>query len=129
VSPTALTLSKLRADGWTCQVVESWIPRINCRRDLFGVIDIVAVRRGQAPLAVQATSTANVSARIAKASREPRLRAWLGSGATFEVWGWGRRDGKWECRKTALTLDGLAGIRPMALTPRRRRKKLEPSLF
>ncbi len=86
-SPTQRTLAKLRADGWTCQVVEHWNPFSRTRLDLFGVIDIVAVRPG-AILGVQCTSMDNLSKRIAKAKAEPRLQAWLEAGGLFECHGW-----------------------------------------
>src|SRR3546814_2519291 len=58
-SPTARTLAKLRADGWLAWVVEKWIPQTRKRSDLFGFIDILALRDGEV-LAVQATSRSNV---------------------------------------------------------------------
>jgi hypothetical protein len=118
----------LRADGWTAQVVESWIPRLNIRRDLWGIGDVLAMKPGEPLLLVQCTSAANVSARIAKAKAEPRLRTWLACGQRFEVWGWDKRDGRWTCRKAVLLLDDIAGIVPI-LPPRRKRRKPEPCLF
>ena len=86
MSPTGRTLRWLRAEGWTAQVVELWIPRRNIRRDLWGVGDVLAMRPGEPLLLVQATSYANVSGRAAKAKLErgcgPGMRG------RFEVWGW-----------------------------------------
>ncbi|MCC6425037.1 MAG: hypothetical protein IT447_16300 [Phycisphaerales bacterium] len=79
MTPTSRTLNKLRLTGWTCQTVEQWIPRLNIRRDLWGVGDVLAMREGSAVLLVQCTSGTNISARIAKAVSEPRLRTWLAS--------------------------------------------------
>lgn len=90
VSPTERTLRLLREMGYQVEVVERWNPYSKTRQDLFGCIDLVAVREGFPVLGVQATSRSNVSARVRKAEQEPRLTPWLASGATFEVWGWGR---------------------------------------
>lgn len=127
-TPTARTLNLLRAEGWTCQVVESWIPRLNVRRDLFGVADVLAMKLGESVLLIQATSTPNVSSRINKAKAEPRLRTWLACGHRFEVWGWDMRGGRWECRRIPLLLDDMNNVAAMA-PPRRKRRNVEPSLF
>ncbi len=128
-TPTARTLNLLRAEGWTCQVVESWIPRLNIRRDLFGVADVLAVKPGEsAVLLIQCTSTPNVASRFGKAKAEPRLRTWLACGQRFEVWGWDKRGGRWECRRIPLVLDDLSNVAAMT-PPRRKRLKAEPCLF
>ena len=128
MTPTARTLTALRAAGWTVQTVESWIPGANIRRDLWGVGDILAMQAGMPLLLVQATSDGNVSARVAKAKREPRLKTWLRCGATFEVWGWLKRGGRWTCRRVPIVLDDLAGVVAI-VPPRRKRRREEPSLF
>jgi hypothetical protein len=65
MTPTARSLAYLRKDGWRCSVVEQNVPRTNIKRDLFGFIDILALRGGEV-LAVQTTSATNVSARLHK---------------------------------------------------------------
>jgi len=126
MTPTARTLAALRSDGYTPAVVEAWIPRLNIRRDLFGVGDVLAVRPGTPPLLIQCTTGDHHSNRVNKAKSESRLRAWLQSGATFEVWSWSKRDDQWECRKTPLVLDEI-DIR--AIEPPRQRQKHEENLF
>jgi hypothetical protein len=42
LSPTELSLRHLRERGYDCDVVERWIPGANIRRDMIGIIDIVA---------------------------------------------------------------------------------------
>jgi hypothetical protein len=127
MTPTARTLHQLRQDGWTAQSVECWIPTLKIRRDLFGVGDVLAVKPGGRPLLIQATSDSHHAHRVGKAKKEARLRAWLGSGSRFEVWSWGKRGERWECRKTPLVLDDvdIHAVPP----PRRQHKKLEPGLF
>jgi hypothetical protein len=94
MSPTARTLAECKRRGWIAQVVEQTIPRTFIKRDLFGIIDIIAIT-DQGPLSeiigIQVTSGTNHAARVAKARREPRLSAWLGGGARFEVWSWSKR--------------------------------------
>lgn len=108
-SPTARTLDECRKRGWICQVVEQTIPKLFIKRDLFGVIDVVAVTpRGI--LGIQATSGTNHAARMDKALSEPRLRAWLAAGARFEVWSW-RKAAKrvqgrlWTLREDEISLE------------------------
>lgn len=98
-SPTQRTLARLRADGWTAEVVERWNPYAKVRHDLFGFVDVVAMRPGTGLLAVQATSGANVAARLDKLASEPRTAVWLRSGGLLEVWGW-RKTGPRGKRKT-----------------------------
>ena len=126
MTPTGRTLNELRRDGFTAAVVESWIPRLNVRRDLFGVGDVLAVRPGEC-LLIQCTSGDHHANRVTKAKAEIRLRAWLGSGSRFEVWSWSKRDDRWEVRKTPLVIDDIdiRAIEP----PKRRRSKREPMLF
>jgi hypothetical protein len=96
------------------QVVEHWNPHAGIRQDLFGVIDIVAC--GVCVLGVQACVGDSVSARLKKALDEPRLKAWLHAGASFQIWGWRgladyRKDGerkkhdRWEARIIEVWLD------------------------
>lgn len=97
MSPTARTLEWLRKEGYTAQVVERWNPYAKVRVDLFGIIDVVALKEG-APgvLGVQATSTSNVSARVTKCQASPHLKLWTGAGNKMEVHGWAKRGGRGE---------------------------------
>lgn len=88
-SPTQRTLKSLRDDGYTAEVVEKWNAFARIRQDLFGIIDIVAVKPGIAGvLGVQTTSYSNVSARIKKALENKILPIWVGAGNRFVVHGW-----------------------------------------
>jgi hypothetical protein len=106
-TPTQRTLKALRLDGYTAEVVEKWIPMTRQRKDLFGVIDILAMRPGEI-LGVQTTSGSNLSARLAKARAEPRLAAWLAAGGKFVVHGWAKRGKRgerklWQVRTETIT--------------------------
>lgn len=96
MSPTQLTLRHLRDEGWPLvEVVETYNPHSRTRHDLFGIIDIVALRPGET-LAVQATSAANVSSRIRKIAESPAIDHVREAGWTVRVFGWRKKSGRWE---------------------------------
>jgi hypothetical protein len=97
MTPTQRSLAKLKADGYTVAIVERWSQHARIRQDLFGIVDILAIRDGET-LAVQTTSGSNVSSRVAKiadAEATPTIRA---AGWRFEVHGWRKLKGRWACR-------------------------------
>jgi hypothetical protein len=98
ISPTALTLRALRRDGYTAGVVEHWNPHARVRNDLFGVIDVLALK-GAETLAVQATSDSNVSARVRKIAESEHIAAIREAGWAVHVWGWKKDGTRWVCRK------------------------------
>lgn len=93
-SPTELTLKLLRADGWTVAVVEKWNPHARIRQDLFGFIDLLAIRDGET-LAVQATSYTNISARVKKIAEIETIDAVRKANWTVWVIGWRKVDNRW----------------------------------
>ena len=110
-SPTARTLEALRRAGFVAGVVERWNAHTRTRQDLFGFLDLVAVR-GDVPgvLGVQATSGANGASRIAKILEEPRALVWVSAGNAVQVWSWrkilvGRRR-RWSARIVPIELVG-----------------------
>lgn len=132
-SPTALSLKLLRRGGYLAEVVEKWLPveGKKIRRDLFRVADVLAVNpRSRTMLLVQATSLANVSARLAKARSLAHcgLAAWLRAGGKFEIWGWVRHSKRWRLKRVELTGEDLAVV-VLVAPPRRDRKKQQPTLF
>lgn len=87
MSPTERTLKYLRSQGYSAVVTERWNPFARIRQDLFGIVDVLAVKPGET-LGVQCTSNANVASRVTKiADHEstPRLRE---AGWRLEVHGW-----------------------------------------
>lgn len=103
-SPTRRSLQALRAEGWLCAIVERWNPHVGIRQDLFGCIDVLAVKDG-ATLAVQTTTASNVAARVKKILLNPKLpellKAWR-----VEVHGWTRptkRIRRWRQRVVPIT--------------------------
>lgn len=109
MSPTQLSLAKLKKEGYHAQVVEKWNPFARIRQDLFGAIDILCCKDTETGvLGVQTTSTPNMSARLEKAKQLPAIRSFVQAGNRFVVWGWAKRGprGKrkvWELKETALT--------------------------
>jgi hypothetical protein len=133
-TPTSRTLQLLRAEGWTAAVAESWVPRVNVRRDLFAAFDVVAIRPDRpGVLGVQTTSGTNHAGRRSKLLGNPAVRTWLQAGNAAEVWSWHLIRGKWACRREALTLttEGpTAEARTPGPSPRRaRRGERQPGLF
>ena len=112
-SPTSRSLQELKKRGYHAQVVERFNSFIKIRVDLFGCIDIVAVKGNEnGVFAIQATSTDNTSKRIKKSIAIPALRAWLLAGNRFSVWGWAKRGEKgkrklWELKEIPITLSNV----------------------
>lgn len=108
-SPTARSLAMLRKAGYTANVVEKWIPQTKRRLDLFGGIDIVAIRAGDAgALGVQSTSGDNVSHRLKKMRGIAALKLWLDCGNRLVIHGWSRKRKAgtrklWTCREEPVT--------------------------
>ncbi len=99
MSPTQRSLAHLRGLGYVAEVVEKWIPGANIRRDLFGFIDIVAIRENEV-LGVQSTSGGNVASRVAKISEAEHVGAVRKAGIKIFVHGWRKgANGKWTLRE------------------------------
>ena len=108
MTPTARSLAYLRKDGWRAHVVEQRLPHSNITRDLFGFIDILAIRNGEV-LAVQTTSATNVASRLRKIESDELADALAevrAAGWTIHVHGW-RKPTKtrrtWELRKVDVS--------------------------
>jgi hypothetical protein len=106
-SPTQRSLAKLRAEGWLVAITEHWNQYARVRQDLFGFIDLLAVR-GNETLAVQTTSGSNVSARLEKIRATQAASLWLESPTRkIVIHGWrkvGERGKRklWECREVEV---------------------------
>ena len=106
MTPSARTKKLLAELGYASDDAERRITR-TIKKDLFGIIDIVAIRPGEI-FGVQATSASNHSSHVKKALAEPKLLLWLLAGGRFEVWSWGKKGArgkvkKWRVRKTKFT--------------------------
>ncbi len=90
-SPTQRSLKELRKRGYMVAITEKWNPFAKIRQDLFGFIDLLAIR-GNEVLAVQTTSGTNVAARVAKIVSLQAARLWLESpNRKIVVHGWAKR--------------------------------------
>lgn len=107
MSPTQRSLAKLRKEGWFVAITERWNPWSKTRQDLFGFIDLLAIR-GDETLAVQTTSGTNVSARLEKIRGIQAASLWLESPSRkIVVHGWrkvGERGKRklWDCREVTV---------------------------
>ena len=98
-SPTRLSMKLLRTLGWNpwhCEV-DIRIPRegqedLVFKRDLFGILDIVALKEGKT-LGVQSTSLSNVSSRVRKIECSVWFEWLRRSNWRIEVHGWDLENG------------------------------------
>src|SRR6516225_4584557 len=98
-TPTARSLALLRRVGYLAAVVESWIPRIHRRRDLFGFADVLAVHpvRREVML-VQVTTARHLADRLAKVWAAPELPGLLAGGCKVQLHGWTRQGKRWRVK-------------------------------
>lgn len=87
MSCNQLSLEHLAKEGYLAGVVEKRLPRCMITKDLFGFIDIIAVRGGEV-LAVQSTSSSNMASRITKIANHENVGAVRESGMRIVVHGW-----------------------------------------
>ena len=101
-SPTQLTLRELRKRGYTANVVERWVMGANVRQDLWGFIDVLALN-GKEIVAVQATTYANMSARVKKMTDHENLPKVREAGITILIWGWRKVNNRWTFREVDMS--------------------------
>ena len=82
----------LRGLGYTVGKAEQRVDFGRTTRDLFGFIDVVAIKAGRVGvLGVQATSAAHVADRVKKVKAEPRAALWLACRNDLWVVGWAKK--------------------------------------
>lgn len=96
MTPTQLTLRQLRERGFRAAVVEKWNPHAKIRQDLFGIIDVLGVRKGET-IGVQATTFDNRLARVRKCAESDSIGDLRDADWTLEVHGWRKVKNKWIC--------------------------------
>lgn len=94
---TQLTLKHLRKQGYTCAIAEKWNAHFGIRQDLFGFIDIVAIREGSI-VGVQSTSEGQRRAHYKKIIALDTARDWLTAGGEIWLVTWQRRETGKTCR-------------------------------
>lgn len=83
----------LRRQGYTVAKVEHRLPIRRVTVDLFGFIDVLAIKEGEpGVLGVQATTIGHLRDRERKVRGEPRHAIWLAAGNRIQVIGWALRD-------------------------------------
>jgi len=108
-SPTQRTLKLLRDYGLRADVCEKWVPQARKRKDLFGILDLVAIGvldRQPVTIGVQATSGSNHSARINKLIEAEASAEWIAAGNRLQVISWTKKKNRWHPRISELVLDG-----------------------
>jgi hypothetical protein len=101
-SPTQLSMAWLRANGYTPCITEHWNAFARIRQDMYGFIDIVAVRDGET-LGIQTTSASNMSAREKKIRASDNWPRLLRAGWKIRVHGWKKnKAGRWELREADI---------------------------
>lgn len=92
ISPVQRTLADLRKRGFTAAVVEKWNPHAKIRQDLFGLIDVVAVRpKNRTVWGIQVCGgNGDLAAHLKKAEASPHFRE-VCDGFIFQVWTWRKR--------------------------------------
>ena len=88
ISPTQRTLARLRKENCDLvEVTEKWCSWSRRRKDLFVIIDILALHKGDT-IAIQVTSYSNIGARVKKISESPSIGFIRDAGWTILVEGW-----------------------------------------
>jgi hypothetical protein len=129
-SPTARTLAHLRRLGFLAAVVERWLPRVERKRDLFGIGDVLAIHpRDRLVLLVQATTAEHVADRLARVQARPETALLLKAGVGVEVWGWAQRGGRWRLKRVAVTEADLAVVVEAPKARRARKGQRQGGLF
>lgn len=101
MTPTQRTLAALRQEGWLPAIVEKWNPHARIRQDLYGGIDVLALRRSTT-LAIQCCALGDMGRRITKLQELPTLPWMKEAGWLVEVWGWRKLKTGWEPKKVML---------------------------
>lgn len=101
-SPTQRSLKYLREQGYTAEVTEKWNQWAKIRQDLFGIIDLVAIKEG-VTLGVQTTSYSNMSARRTKILESENYKKLKQANWEIHVHGWKKKkNGRYELKQYEL---------------------------
>lgn len=86
---TSRAIKYLQDLGYTTGVVERWLPGINVRKDLFGFIDLIAIKDGEI-LGVQSTSYPQRKNHLDKIKTYcmTDYNKWIGAGGKFMMITW-----------------------------------------
>lgn len=103
ISPTQRSLKHLRNLGYTVAITEKWNPHARIRQDMFGFVDLLAIREGET-LAVQTTSASNISSRRSKVVAHENLPIILSAGWQVIIHGWRKNSkNKWVLKEQVVS--------------------------
>lgn len=102
-TPNQRSKELLESEGFVVGLVERYNSWSQTRHDLFGFIDLVAVRAGET-VAIQATTDSNLAARRTKLSGCETVPVVIAAGWKIEIHGWRKRARRWSCRRVEYTL-------------------------
>ena len=89
MTPTARSIKFLKDSGYRVARVEHWLSFAKIRQDLFGVADLLGMKRDEPLVAVQVTTMSNLAKRQQK---DPETVAvWLSTGNRFIYHGWSKK--------------------------------------
>ncbi len=116
-SPTTRSLNRLRKRGWTPGIVERRCGKF-VTVDLWGFVDIIAMKLGEIPVLIQTTTGSNLAARRTKIYASEKAALALQSGFRIVLHGWRqlkvKRGGKatvWTLREEEVTLAQIMSAR------------------
>lgn len=102
MSPTQRSLKLLRERGYMVAITEKWNPHARIRQDLFGILDLVAIK-GDETLGVQTTTLGNVSARVDKITQSEATPILRDAHWRIEVHGWRKLKAGWQAKVIDLS--------------------------
>lgn len=88
-SPTQRSLAHLRKLGYIADITERYISAINIRKDTFGVIDLIALKKGvQGVTGIQTSTMSNKSAHKKKILESEEAKLFVECGNTLILHSW-----------------------------------------
>lgn len=117
-SPNARALAECKKRRWPAMTVEQTIPKTFIKRDLFSVIDIVAITP-EGLLGIQVTDGSNHSHRREKILAEPRMEQWTLVGGLLELWSYAERGERGSKKEWTLRVERFVWADFAALVPGR----------
>lgn len=102
-TPNQRSKELLEAEGFVVGLVERYNSWSQTRHDLFGFIDLIAVRAGEI-VAIQSTSDTNLSHRRKKLETCDAVPICIAAGMRVEIHGWKIRARRWSCRRVEYKL-------------------------
>jgi hypothetical protein len=111
MTPTQRSLKYLRDQGYTPWIVEKYNSFARIRQDLYGFIDIVAIRKDlPGVLGIQTTSGSNVSAHLLKIKENPHFLTWRAAGNLVHVHGWRKVGERGKRKLWDVRIEDVSGI-------------------